>query len=81
MGRAESFQGQGLSVCGICCDHCVAPERPHQAKQFHVRFIEREEGKVAAEREGGKREKQRDQRGRSLYMDGDIVTGKDKGGR
>jgi hypothetical protein len=53
MGRAESFQGQGLSVCGICCDHCVAPERPHQAKQFHVRFIEREEGKVAAEREGG----------------------------
>jgi hypothetical protein len=34
---------------------------------------------VAAEREGGKREKQRDQRGRSLYMDGDIVTG--KGGR
>ena len=57
MGRAESFQGQGLSVCGICCDHCVAPERPHQAKQFHVRFIGREGGKVVAEREEGKRER------------------------
>jgi hypothetical protein len=39
----------------------VAPERPHQTKQFHLRFIEREKGKVAAEREGGKKEG--DQRG------------------
>jgi hypothetical protein len=34
-------------------------ERPHQAKQFHVRFIEREVGvgKVTVEREGGMRER------------------------
>jgi hypothetical protein len=48
-----------------------------------VRFIEREKGKVAVEREGGgregERERSRDQRGLSLYMHGDIVTG--KGGR
>ena len=34
----------------------TASEGPHQAKQFHMRFIEREKGKVAAEREGGKKE-------------------------
>jgi hypothetical protein len=41
-----------------------------------VRFIgrERERGKVAAEREGGKRE--RDQGGLSLYMGDDVITGK-----
>ena len=43
-----------------------------------MRFIEREKGKVVAEREVG-RESERDQRGLSLYMNGDVVTG--KGGR
>lgn len=36
-----------------------ASEGPHQAKQFHVRFIGRERGKVAMEREGGRRERER----------------------
>ena len=62
----------------VCCDHHTASERPHQVKQCHVRFIEREKGKVVAEREVG-RESERDQRGLSLYMNGDVVTG--KGGR
>ena len=59
----------------MCCDLCTAFERPHQAKQFHVRFIEREkmaswwqEGKSSV---GG-----RDQSGFPLYMDGDIATSK-----
>jgi hypothetical protein len=37
----------------------VASEGLHQAKQFHVRFIGRERGKVAMEREGGRRERER----------------------
>lgn len=63
-------------VSSACCDLCTASVGPHQAKQFHVRFIgrERERGKVAAEREGGKRE--RDQGGLSLYMGDDVITGK-----
>jgi hypothetical protein len=32
-----------------CCDLHTASEGPHQAEQFHVRFIEREKGKVAVE--------------------------------
>ena len=41
----------------------AAPERPHQAKQFHVRFIERGKGKVVVERGGG-----RESRGAFLYI-------------
>jgi hypothetical protein len=54
-----------------CCDHHAASEIPHQAKQFHVRFIEREKGKMAAKREG-ERDRQTDRqteiRGAFLYM-------------
>ena len=66
-------------VCGVLCDFPAASERPHQVKQFHMRFIEREKGKVASEREWGKRERERERYGRGLflYMDGDMVTGKD----
>ena len=56
----------------------VAPERPHQAKLFHVRFIKREKGKVVVER-GGLGEKSEKSEGPPLYMDRDIATG--KGGR
>ena len=38
-------------------DRHTASEGPHQAKQFHMRFIGRERGKVVAEREGRKRER------------------------
>ena len=38
----------------------MASEEPHQAKQFHVRFIGREKGKVVAERKGSKTERERD---------------------
>jgi hypothetical protein len=43
----------------------MASEEPHQAKQFHTRFIEREGAKLLAEREEGRRE--REIRGR-LYI-------------
>jgi hypothetical protein len=37
----------------------VVPERPHQDKQFHLKFIEREKDKVAAERKEGKKKRER----------------------
>jgi hypothetical protein len=53
----------------------VAPERPHQAKQFHLRFIKGEGHGGREKRRGG-----REFRGVFLlYMDGDVATG--KGGR
>jgi hypothetical protein len=58
----------------------VAPERPHQDKLFHVRFIERRKGKVAVEREEGEeRERERGRGTPLIYLDGDVVIG--KGGR
>jgi hypothetical protein len=55
----------------------VASEGPHQAKQFHVRFIGREGGKVAMEREGGKKRKREiGGGGISLYMGDEVITGK-----
>jgi hypothetical protein len=44
----------------------VAPGRPHQAKQFHVRLIEREKDKVGVEMGEGGRE--RKIRGAFLYI-------------
>jgi hypothetical protein len=41
-------------------EYRVASEGLHQAKQFHVRFIGREKGKVVAERKGSKTERERD---------------------
>jgi hypothetical protein len=52
----------------------VAPERLHQAKQFHVRFIERE-GQGGGKKRSGE-EREQDQRVFLLYdADNDIVTG------
>jgi hypothetical protein len=56
-----------------CCDHWAAPEKPHQAKQFHVRFIGREKGKVVVKKKGEERVRSEG------YMDSDVTTG--KGGR
>ena len=36
-----------------CCVRSTAPDRPHQAKQFHVRFIVGEKGKGDSEGERG----------------------------
>ena len=44
----------------------MARERPHQAKQFHVRFIERGKGKVVVERERG--EEREGEGGAFLYI-------------
>jgi hypothetical protein len=53
----------------------MASEGPHQAKQFHMRFIGRErQGPV--EREGGR---ELERYGGHLYMNDDIITR--KGGR
>ena len=69
------FDMPGSNLCYVLDRH-TASEGPHQAKQFHVKFIERKRGKVV-EREGeGEKERSR---GFYLYMDGDIVIA--KGGR
>jgi hypothetical protein len=62
-------------------------EGPLQAKQFHLRFIEKErerEGQGGSRKRRGKGEREREsggggQGGLSLYMDDVVITG--KGGR
>ena len=70
-----------LSVSQGCYDlEChTASEESHKAKQFHVRFIGRERGKVAAEREGGKRERPIREAFLYIWVMTDLITG--KGGR
>ena len=68
---------QRFSLFPFSYDLQAVSERPHQAKQFHVRFIEREVGvgKVTVEREvggrgRGEREgKMRETRGAFIFFD------------
>ena len=65
-----------ILISTSCRDHCAAPKRPHQAKEFHVRFLEKEKGKVERE---GREERERSEGPSFLLMEGDKATG--KGGR
>jgi hypothetical protein len=54
----------GISICssrepefGSYCDYPMAAERPHQAKQFHMRFIEREKRHSGCGKRSGGRER------------------------
>ena len=68
------FDMPGSNLCYVLDRH-TASEGPHQAKQFHMRFIGRErQGPV--EREGGR---ELERYGGHLYMNDDIITR--KGGR
>lgn len=43
----------------LCCVRIAAPDRPYQAKQFHVRFIVGEKAKGGSKGEvGGERKKE-----------------------
>jgi hypothetical protein len=48
----------------------MAAEGPNEAKQFHVRFIGRERGNVAARKRRGKREKERSGGGGAFFIYG-----------
>jgi hypothetical protein len=52
---------------GKYCDLQAIPERLHQAKQFHVRFIEKDKGKVVTEREKVERERERSAGSSCIY--------------
>lgn len=52
----------------------MTPEKPHHTQQFHVRLLEREKGKMVAEREVGKEREIKEFI--LLYMDNDIAIGK-----
>ena len=58
----------------LCEKHVLPPDRPHQAKHFHMRFIVGENGKGGYEEEGGKGE--REVRGVFLCLDSDLAVRK-----
>ena len=69
------FQGSN-SGCQCSVSAAPAPERPHQAKQFHVRFIERGKGQGGNGKRRGVTERERERSSSYIYMDGNMVTGK-----
>ena len=56
-------------LCPLCydLDRRTASRGPHQAKQFHVRFIEKDKGKVVTEREKVERERERSAGSSCIY--------------
>jgi hypothetical protein len=51
----EFYRGHSLYLHEFSCVRSLPPDRPHQAKQFPVRFIVGEKGRGGGEGVGGKR--------------------------